>query len=87
MCTYIVQTKTEAEYGSLSSRHELRSKLQCEPFEWFLRNVIPEKFIPDSADYVLAYGMFGNVPDSPLPGIDDYTHAFEVRIRTCTVRI
>ena len=79
-----MQSKTAAEYGALTSRQELRSKLQCETFEWFLRNVIPEKFVPDSPDSVLAYGMFGNVPDTPLPGVDDYSRAFEVQCLYCT---
>jgi polypeptide N-acetylgalactosaminyltransferase len=35
------------DYGDISSRKEIRDKLNCETFKWFLNNVFPEKFIFD----------------------------------------
>lgn len=44
--------------GDISKRLELRNRLQCKSFEWYLRNVYPEKFVP--IDNVLGYGRFEN---------------------------
>jgi hypothetical protein len=41
--------------GDLSDRKELRKRLNCQSFKWYLDNVIPEKFIPD--ENVKAYGL------------------------------
>ncbi len=40
--------------GDVSFRKELREKLQCRDFKWYLDNVIPQKFILD--ERVVAYG-------------------------------
>lgn len=41
--------------GDLTHRKQLRQKLHCKNFKWFLDNVYPEKFIPD--ENVIAYGQ------------------------------
>lgn len=46
------------DVGDLSSRHELRKKLGCKNFKWFLDNIVPDKFIPDEKVY--AYGSVKN---------------------------
>lgn len=51
------------DYGDLSERKELRERLKCKSFKWFLDNVYPEKFIPD--ENVHAWGMVRN-PSSNL---------------------
>jgi hypothetical protein len=43
------------DVGDLTERKELRKRLNCKSFKWFLDNVIPEKFIPD--ENVKAYGL------------------------------
>lgn len=42
------------DFGDVSSRREIREKLKCKSFKWFLDNIYPEKFIPD--ENVHAYG-------------------------------
>lgn len=44
--------------GDLTHRKQLRQKLRCKSFKWYLENVYPEKFIPD--ENVLAYGQVKN---------------------------
>lgn len=41
-------------FGDINERLELRKKLKCKSFKWYLNNVYPEKFIPD--ENVIAYG-------------------------------
>ena len=41
----------QGNYGNISSRIELRQKLKCKSFDWYLRNIYPELFIPGDAIY------------------------------------
>ena len=45
----------DKDAGDLTERIELRKRLKCKSFKWFLDNVYPEKFIPD--ENVVGYGM------------------------------
>lgn len=46
------------EMGDITERVELRKRLKCHSFKWYLDNVYPEKFIPD--ENVHAWGMVRN---------------------------
>lgn len=36
----------QGDYGDIEPRKKLRDKLKCKSFEWFLKNIYPELFIP-----------------------------------------
>lgn len=37
------------EYGDVTGRKELRKRLKCKTFDWYLKNIFPELFIPGDA--------------------------------------
>uniref|UniRef100_A0A2M4AMU6 Polypeptide N-acetylgalactosaminyltransferase n=2 Tax=Anopheles triannulatus TaxID=58253 RepID=A0A2M4AMU6_9DIPT len=36
-------------FGNLTARHELRKRLDCKPYRWYLETVFPEQFDPSKA--------------------------------------
>jgi len=48
------------EIGDLSWGKEIKERLQCKPFQWFLDNVYPEMFIPDDPKFVRLSGSIKN---------------------------
>lgn len=69
--------------GDITERKNLRERLNCHSFKWFLDNVYPEKFIPD--ENVEAWGMVRN-PASNLcldtMGKDEKT-VFDIGVFSC----
>lgn len=36
----------QGDYGDVSDRRALREKLKCNSFDWFVKNVYPDLFVP-----------------------------------------
>jgi len=36
-------------YGDITDRQQLRRRLQCRSFSWYLKNIYPELFVPSDA--------------------------------------
>ncbi|KAG6440635.1 hypothetical protein O3G_MSEX001386 [Manduca sexta] len=47
----------KGDYGDVSGRKSLRDKLGCKSFEWYLKNIYPELFIPGES---VAHGEIRN---------------------------
>jgi hypothetical protein len=50
--------KPSMEIGDLSERLQLRSRLQCHDFGWYLKNISPDLRVPDSK--AVAFGAISN---------------------------
>ena len=48
------------DLGDLTYMHDLRKRLNCKPFKWFLDNVFPEMFIPTDPERVIIGGEIRN---------------------------
>ncbi|XP_022238622.1 putative polypeptide N-acetylgalactosaminyltransferase 9 isoform X2 [Limulus polyphemus] len=55
------------DFGDVSSRKELRKQLKCRNFDWYLKNVYPELFIPGEA---VASGEVRNLGEGSIICLD-----------------
>ncbi|XP_074079137.1 polypeptide N-acetylgalactosaminyltransferase 2 isoform X3 [Macrotis lagotis] len=55
-----VPSARNVPYGNIQSRLELRKKLSCKPFKWYLENVYPELRVPDHQDIAFGALQQGN---------------------------
>ncbi|KAK7913143.1 hypothetical protein WMY93_013354 [Mugilogobius chulae] len=46
-CSVVGHFLSDGSFGDISKRQELRQRLQCKNFSWYLQNVFPEVFMPD----------------------------------------
>ncbi|XP_066542973.1 polypeptide N-acetylgalactosaminyltransferase 3 [Hoplias malabaricus] len=53
------QMAKERSFGDVSKRLDLRERLQCKSFSWYLKNVYPEVFMPDLNP--LQFGAIKNI--------------------------
>ncbi|KAK2108876.1 Polypeptide N-acetylgalactosaminyltransferase 3 [Saguinus oedipus] len=48
-------------FGDLSKRFEIKHRLQCKNFTWYLNNIYPEVYVPDLNPVISGYIMFYSI--------------------------
>ncbi len=53
-------SKLKQDCGQVSKMTELKKKLKCKPFQWYLENIYPELVVPSDGDF--AFGSIHAIP-------------------------
>ncbi|XP_071963044.1 polypeptide N-acetylgalactosaminyltransferase 2-like [Antedon mediterranea] len=68
-----VPSARNVQFGNIQGRLEIRKKLNCKPFKWYLENVYPELRVPDKSDIAFGALQQGNLCIDTLGHIHDGT--------------
>lgn len=49
------------DFGDVSQRKALRERLECKSFDWYMKNVFPEQFIPGESKF------YGEIRNEAMP--------------------
>lgn len=52
ICPALFAGVKNTDAGDMTDRHNLRKKLECKSFKWYLENIYPESNIPTDFLYI-----------------------------------
>ncbi|XP_067649204.1 polypeptide N-acetylgalactosaminyltransferase 5-like isoform X2 [Haliotis asinina] len=74
-----------ADIGNISQRQDLRRELRCQSFDWYIKNIYPEVFLPSNAlqrGTIQSYG----VEAFCLDAVEKRAHKKAVKLTKCRKR-
>ncbi|XP_067649210.1 polypeptide N-acetylgalactosaminyltransferase 5-like isoform X6 [Haliotis asinina] len=75
----------KADIGNISQRQDLRRELRCQSFDWYIKNIYPEVFLPSNAlqrGTIQSYG----VEAFCLDAVEKRAHKKAVKLTKCRKR-
>lgn len=72
----------KVEYGDITDRVKLRESLKCNDFEWYLKNVYPQRTIPSEG---ISFGSIQNLGFGGQKCLSGYAErkSTDVKVKTC----